>query len=109
MNERDAVGDGVVIEQVATFGVVQSVDDDIHASKKRLGIPRVEMFHTRMQASASIDLPKALSCGLRLRRGTLGVALGIERLPLEIAPLDRISIDERQRADASPHQPLRLH
>lgn len=108
---RDSLTHGDVIDEQARLVVVGAVEYDIgprarfvgRDARRRCGS---EIRDDRVDGDLPIHLRKPAPGGFGLRECLLGIALGEERLSLEVGPLDDVAIDECEPADPRPGEQI---
>ena len=95
-----------VVDQVSCRQVVSAVDDEVDAVCQWACRSRVEVGHLGAHVDGRIDridVCRERSC---LGRSVLRVLFGEPDLPVEIAPLDDVTVDQNQSPDTGTRQEL---
>ena len=95
----DAALNTGVVEEIATWKIVEAIDDEVHATQKLKRVLGIEMLDHGMDRHAGIDRSHTSCRGISLRPRALDVGHGEQRLPLKVGRFDDVAIDERQSAD----------
>ena len=85
-----------VIEQVPRGDVVRAVQDNVVRRDERPRRRRREQEHVGVAADVRVEAAHARGAGLGL--GRAGAARLVEHLALQVADLDRVVVDQAQRA-----------
>ena len=105
VHERDRMLDGQVVEQVSSFEIIGSVEDEIGASGGKdeifRGVKR-EITDVRLALHAGVDLCNSAGCCDRLGRPFVRIGFGEETLTLEVGLFDDVAVDQAERGHARP-------
>ena len=98
------MADGVIVDQVAGFEIVGAVENQVHAVQQFLGVGGIEIGDNPGYANSGIDARQTPlgRNGFGHRIG--GVGFFEKELPLQVAWLDVIAVDDREAAHAGPRQ-----
>ena len=96
--------DRVIVDQVAGLKVVSAVEDDLHSLKQRFNICGNQILDLWIDDNLRIKRGNLAGGGNCFGQGLGGVLLIEQRLPLQVAGLDVIAIDNSQSSQACTRQ-----
>src|SRR5262249_34259609 len=82
--------------------VVHPVKDQIDTPSKRQYVRVIDIGNDRIESYAAVDFCQFSPGGNRFGERIRNILLIIENLPLEIAQLDEITVNQPQKTDARP-------
>ena len=92
--------DGVVVEEVAGFEVVGAVEDDVGGGEEGVDVGGDEVGDVGVDGDAGVESGDVAAGGFGFGESFAGVGLVEEDLALEIGGLDKVAVDEGERANA---------
>ena len=104
-----AFAHGVIVQQVAGLEVVRAVEDEIGLFEQIFTVPRSKVFHVRLYRDGGVDLLQLAMSGNRLGQRFGGIALVEQNLPLQIAGLNVVAVDDADVAYAGANQQRAEH
>jgi cell fate (sporulation/competence/biofilm development) regulator YlbF (YheA/YmcA/DUF963 family) len=104
---RQASMNADVVQQKSRLGVVRPVNDDVHVAQQSLDVAGVEIDRVRLDVDFGIDGNDSVACGFDFGAVLSGIRFHVERLPLQVGPLDEVAIDDSKPAHACPRQRIR--
>src|SRR5271156_4016742 len=118
INPRPALLDGVVVQQVARLEIIRGVEHNRRLAEQGVNIGRHQIGHMRQNLSPAVKLRNFAPGGFRLGQGFTGIRLVEKNLPLQIALLHEVAIDQgqgtypgtrQQRRRRGPRRPTAHH
>ena len=91
-----------IVQQVACFEVVGSIEDHIEAGKQLFSPLAIDVRDDALDSHVRIDELELAFRGYRFGQVFQGVRLVKERLTLEITWLDKITVDDPYFSDTGP-------
>jgi hypothetical protein len=97
------VADAEVVDEVAGFEVVGTVEDEV-GGEEGGGVGGDEVGDVGVDVDAGVDAGEVAAGGFGFGEGGAGVVFVEEHLALEVGGLDEVAVDESQPADAGASQ-----
>ena len=95
-----ALLDGEVVEEIAGFEVVRSVEEEVGGGEEGVDVAGDEIGDMRGDGDRGVDGEKLAAGGLSLGERVCGVLFIEEDLTLKVRGLDKVAVDEGEMADA---------
>ena len=95
---RRAVQHARVVHEIARGKIVGAVDDHVEGFDQRLRVRHRERRVERLDSDLGIESPDAVARRVELRAADVGRAM--DDLPLQVAEVDDVEVDETERAHA---------
>ena len=92
--------DGIVVDEVAGFEVIGSVEDDVGSNEEFVDVGGDEVGDLRMDGDGGVEEGNLAASGFGLGEGLDGVGLVEEDLTLEVGGFDEVAIDKGESANA---------
>ena len=99
VDPRDAVFDGDVVDEVACLEVIAAVEYDVGGQQQAFGVFGRQVGDLGLDPNAGVDPRQPVPRGGGFWEQLLGVGLLEEPLPLQIARLDVVAVDDDDFAD----------
>ena len=109
VNPGDSLFLREVVQQKAGLEVVGAVQNAIGTLDQGLGVAIVEVLHPVLHGYRGVDGLQAAPGGDRLGKALTNILFREQGLPLQVALLDKVPIDQAESSDACTGQRLGLH
>ncbi len=94
----------IIVQQIAGFKVVRGIQHEIRAGEQFVNIRGNQVGNVRLHLHLAVEAGDLPPRGFRLGQGVQGIGFVEQHLPLQVAPLHIVAIDQGESTDPGARQ-----
>ena len=108
VDPRHVALDAKLVDELPRLEVVGPIEDNVGAGETFLGVARDEIGHERLDGDLGIYARQMPRGGFGFREPILEIVFGVQKLALQVGPLDFVAVNQAQTTDAGARQHIGL-